>query len=100
MCFVQSSRFPTRAQFQRYIYTQLSFTPVAPKSVRVQSGHQYLFMLLGYTGAKAAHITLMKSTPVVHFTNILGSAFMCTDLKSAKKTVKLLSFFCFWDLLS
>jgi len=40
-----------------------AFTPVAPKSVRIQSSCQYLFTLLGSTGAKAAHRTLMKLTP-------------------------------------
>ncbi len=37
--------------------------PVAPKSVRIQSSCQYLFTLLGSTGAKAALRTLMKLTP-------------------------------------
>jgi len=37
--------------------------PVAPKSLRIQSTCQYLFTLLGSTGAKAANRTLMKLTP-------------------------------------
>jgi len=37
--------------------------PVAPKSVRIHSSHQYLFTLLESTGAKAAHRALMKLTP-------------------------------------
>jgi len=37
--------------------------PVAPKSVRIQSSSQYLFMLLGSTGAKAACRMFMKLTP-------------------------------------
>jgi len=36
--------------------------PVAPKSVRIQSSCQCLFTLLGSTGAKAAHRTMMKLT--------------------------------------
>jgi len=38
---------------------------MATKSVRIQSSCQYLFTLLGSTGAKAAHRTLMKLTPGV-----------------------------------
>jgi len=38
-------------------------TPVAPKSVRIQSSYQYFFTLLGSTGAKAARRMLMKLTP-------------------------------------
>ena len=34
----------------------------------------------------------------VNFTNILQAAFICADPKSEKKTVKLSSFLCFWDL--
>jgi len=56
-------------------YLRTAFTPVAPKSVRIQSSCQYLFMLLGSTGAKAAHRMLMKLTPGDDFTNILRSAF-------------------------
>ncbi len=39
--------------------------PIAPKSVRIQSSCQYLFTLLGSTGAEAARKTLMKLTPEV-----------------------------------
>ncbi len=39
-----------------------TFTPVAPQSLRFQSSCQYLFTLLGSTGAKAARRTLMKLT--------------------------------------
>ncbi len=48
-------------------YLRTAFTPVAPKSVRIQSSCQYLFTLLGSTGAKAACSTLMKSTPGINF---------------------------------
>ncbi len=44
-------------------YLCTAFTPVAPKSVTIQSSCQYLFTLLGSTGAKAARRTLMKLTP-------------------------------------
>jgi len=37
-------------------YFHTAFTPVAPKSVRIQSSCQYLFTLLGSTGAKAAQV--------------------------------------------
>jgi len=46
-------------------YLHTAFMPVAPKSVRIQSSCQYLFTLLGSTGAKAACGTLMKFTPDV-----------------------------------
>jgi len=44
-------------------YLHTAFTPVAPKSVRIQLSCQYLFTLFGSTGAKAARRTLMKLTP-------------------------------------
>jgi len=44
-------------------YLRTAFTPVAPKSVRIQSSCQYLFTLLGSIGAKAARKTLMKLSP-------------------------------------
>jgi len=44
-------------------YLRAAFTPIAPKSVRVQSSCQYLFTLLGSTGAKGAHKILVKLTP-------------------------------------
>ncbi len=44
-------------------YLRTAFTPIAPKSVKIQSSCQYLFTLLGSTGAKAALRTLMKLTP-------------------------------------
>ncbi len=40
-----------------------AFTPVVPKSVKIQLSHKYLFTLSGSTGAKAACRTLMKLTP-------------------------------------
>jgi hypothetical protein len=43
---------------------------VAPISVRIQSSHQYLFMLLGSIRAKAAGKMLMKLTPCM-------SSFFC-----------------------
>jgi len=43
-------------------YLRSAFTPVAPKSVRIQSSCQFLFTLLGSTGAKAARRMFMKLT--------------------------------------
>ncbi len=40
-----------------------AFTLIGPKSVIFQSSSQFIFMLLGSTGAKAARRTLMKLTP-------------------------------------
>jgi len=47
-------------------YLRTAFTPIAPKSVKIQSSCQYLFTLLGSIGAKAARRTLMKLTPAKH----------------------------------
>ncbi len=44
-------------------YLRTAFMPVTPKSVIIQSSCQYLFTLLGSTGAKAACRTLMKLRP-------------------------------------
>jgi hypothetical protein len=41
-----------------------AFTLMGPKSIRIQSSSQYLFMLLGTMGAKAARRALIKLTPV------------------------------------
>jgi len=43
-------------------YLRTAFTPVVPKSVRILSSCQYLFTLLGSTGAKAERRTLTKLT--------------------------------------
>ncbi len=43
-------------------YLRTTFTPVAPKSIKIRSSCQYLFTLLGSTGAKAARRLLMKLT--------------------------------------
>jgi len=42
-------------------YLCTAFTPVAPS--QILSNFEYLFTLLGSTGAKAARRTLMKLTP-------------------------------------
>jgi hypothetical protein len=65
-----------------------AFTPVAPKSVRIQSSSQYLFTLLGSTSAKAVCKTLVKLTPGVNCINVLRTAFVLVDPKSVKNTVK------------
>jgi hypothetical protein len=44
-------------------YLRTASTPIAPKSVRIQSSWKYLFTLLGSTGTKAACRMLMKLTP-------------------------------------
>ena len=44
-------------------YLRTAFTPVAPKSVRIQSNPQYLFTLLGSMCAKAVRRMLVKLTP-------------------------------------
>jgi len=50
-----------------------------PKSVKIQLSCQYLFTLLGSTGAKAARRMLMKLTPGLYsesdYFSILSSAF-------------------------
>ncbi len=53
-------KLTTRLNFINVLCT--AFTPIAPKSVRIQSSFQYIFMLLGSTGTKAAGRTLMKLT--------------------------------------
>ncbi len=63
---------------QTYLHTD--FTPVAPKSVRIQSSCQYLFTLLGSTGAKAAHRKLMKLTPDFYITVTVTKEFDCRYL--------------------
>ncbi len=52
-------------------YLRTAFTPVSPKSVRIQSSCQYLFTLLGSTATKAARRMLMKLTPeAAHYSGI------------------------------
>jgi len=57
-------------------YLRTAFMPIARKSVRIQSSCQYLFTLLGSTGAKTTSRTLMKLTPGVNVINILRAAFV------------------------
>jgi hypothetical protein len=52
-------------------YLWATFTPVAPKSIIIQSSYQYLFTLLGSMGAKALCRMLMKLTPTLWKTNLL-----------------------------
>jgi len=65
--FIVKFLTPYRAiSFQGSISTtnlRTAFMPEAPKGIRIQSSCQYLFTLLGSTGAKAVHRTLMKCTP-------------------------------------
>ncbi len=60
------------------------FMRANPKSVRIQSSHQYLFMPLGPTLTKAAHKMLMKLAPGLNFINILRTAFTRKDPVSVK----------------
>ncbi len=57
-------KLTTGLNFINFLHT--AFMLVGPKSVRIQSSSQYLFTLLGSTGAKAARRTLMKLTPDRH----------------------------------
>ncbi len=56
-----------------------AFALVAPKSIRIQSSCQYHFTLLGSTGAKAAHRTLVKLTP---------GAFACGETSAVAKSTE------------
>jgi len=60
-----------------------------PKSTKRHSIHQCLFVLLESAYKKVAIKMLVKLTPGHNFINILCTAFICADPKSAKKTVKL-----------
>jgi len=42
-----------------------AFISADPKSIKIQSSHRYLFVLLGSALVKAAHKTLLKLTPAV-----------------------------------
>jgi len=55
-------------------YLRTAFMPVAPKSLRIQSSCQYLFTLLGSTGAKAALRMLMKLTPGASYFSQMNEA--------------------------
>jgi len=80
----------------KYVYLRTAFTPVAPKSVRIQSSCQYLFTLLGSTGSKAAGRTLMKWTPGLNFTNIFTYSFYARSSQKRKNLIKLsVSFYAF-----
>ncbi len=62
-----------------------AFMPVAPKIVRIQSRCQYLFTLLGSTGAKAARRTLMKLSPGADYINCLSAAFFSSTSQNTKR---------------
>jgi hypothetical protein len=79
-------------------YLRTTFTPLAPESVRIQSSCQYIFTLLGSTGAKAVHRTLMKLTPGVDFINILEAAFCPQIPKAQKRQASCQSYLRFRDL--
>jgi len=52
-----------------------------------------LFLSSGSAHVKAAHRMLMRSTPGIHFINILQADFTCPDSKSAKDS-QVVSLFC------
>jgi len=60
--------------------------------------YSYIWLGTKISYKKRARLTLMKLTPGVNFINILRTAFLCADLKSAKKTFKLSVLLHFWDL--
>jgi len=76
--------FATHKVSIKSTYLHTAFTPIAPKSKRIQSSCQYLFVLLGSTGAKAACSTLMKLTAGINFINVLCTAFTLVDPVSTK----------------
>ncbi len=69
-------------------YLRAAFTPVAPKSVRIQSSCQCLFTLLGSTSVKAVCGILMKLSPGVNFINICMCSFNARSSKR-KNSIKL-----------
>jgi len=56
------------------------------------------FALLGSLSVKAGHKMLVKSTPGIHFTNVLQAAFAPKDTKVQKDTDDLTVFLHLWDL--
>ncbi len=54
--------------------------------------------LLVLFSKKSRENILVKLTPGVHFINVLWAAFTCADPESPKKTVKLLVFFCSFEI--
>jgi len=63
-------------------YLRTAITPVAPKSIRIQSSCQYLFTLLGSIGAKAARRMLMK------FTDGYEAEKLSNHIKSSSRSYK------------
>ncbi len=63
-------------------FLRTAFTPVAPKSVKVQSSRQYLFTLLGSTSVKVVRRMLMKLNPGLYLLMVVlvkQTRFWCTD---------------------
>ncbi len=68
-------------------YEQLLRSKI-PKVKKIQSSCQSFFALLGSMSVKAVRKTLVKLTPGINFIKILQAVIMCSDQKSAKKTIK------------
>ncbi len=81
-CYICWGNWHPRSISPTYLCT--NFTPVAPKSVRIQSSCQYLFTLLGSTGAQADCGTLRKLTPRVNFINTLMRRFYLCKCSGAE----------------
>ncbi len=73
-------------------YVQLWCTQI-PNARKKQSSQQCCLALWEPTGVKAVRWPLMKLSPGVNFINVLQTAFLCTDPKSAKKNDNLTVFF-------
>jgi hypothetical protein len=83
-----------------------ALTPVAPKSIRIQSSCQYLFTLLGSATIKAVYKMLVKLTPgakefgIISFTNKSASNFTSNHNKKLRRTFMLYALwhkFLKWD---
>ncbi len=66
-------------------HLRAAFMAVSPKSVRVQSSPQYLFMLLGSVCIKAAYRMLMKLTQVAQHRTIYNRKNNTEQFSASKK---------------
>jgi len=108
MTFVQKTRALMKMTPSRFLFLQshppgLSFTNIfmysfyarSSQKRKIQSSCQYLFTLLGSTGAKAAHRTLMKLSPDcvdVNFSTEILRTHMKRKLISLSSNYTFLSF--------
>jgi hypothetical protein len=77
------SYFRIQGSISSTFYEQLKHEKI-PRVQKKQSSHQCLFELLGYLCAKDVHKTLVKSTTVVNFINILHVRFLYESAFNAK----------------